>query len=332
MAGPPHARPAARNALGSRGTTLATILGFLVLAGADEPPKPGPPGARADPAQGAAAADLERLRGDWKVLALASEGRVIPTDGSDFAIPGDDDRHPLRFLQFRGAQWVERDPEKGVARPLCTLALDPAASPRAIDLVRPDGTLRGIYKVDGIFLTLCLDTNPANGRPRLFAAPWGSSLLMVECIRKRADPTAGAARAFSLADFEKLAAEASAKLPDLSPTRLAHLTDDQLKELERIYKDQCEMLRRSARADDDRLAWYGPKAEVQARRTGNLDRFDAWAHRAGADSLARILAADSRRVVDYYKSQSGRGRAEADRLEAQGKLIRKRRAELLLGR
>ncbi len=64
------------------------------------------------------------------------------------------------------------------------LSIDSSATPKAIDLEMPGDTILGIYKWEGDSLTICHPNFPKQPRPKEFAAPSGSRLVMMVWKRK----------------------------------------------------------------------------------------------------------------------------------------------------
>lgn len=124
-----------------------------------------------DPAE----AEARRLQGSWKVLAIEADGRKA-TAAEVEALQG-------AGWTFKGSQVTFGD-ENAPGR--SSFKLDPARTPRQIDLVALDGnqkgkTMEGIYRLEGGTLTICL-SDPGKGRPKTFAteAGTGQGLIVLE--------------------------------------------------------------------------------------------------------------------------------------------------------
>jgi uncharacterized protein (TIGR03067 family) len=132
------------------------------------PPAPTPPRG-GDPLQ-----DLPRLQGRWVVVAGEQHG--APLDlvvGDRLVIEGD------RFLWTAERGEPERIFRRGTTRG--TIALEPGADPRRIDLLESGRTLRAIYRLlgDEDQLTLCLSDPDVSGPPRRFTSEPGSRTLLL---------------------------------------------------------------------------------------------------------------------------------------------------------
>jgi RNA polymerase sigma factor (sigma-70 family) len=124
-------------------------------------------------------ADLEAIRGTWAVASVEFQGGESP----------DAD-------QVKKARWVIDGKEisvelAGEARK-SSFTLDPDADPKAIDLVPLGGpenekgkTFRGIYKIEGDELTLCLAGPADAARPGRFATEPGTGNTMFTLKRAR---------------------------------------------------------------------------------------------------------------------------------------------------
>jgi uncharacterized protein (TIGR03067 family) len=111
----------------------------------------------------AAAEDLKRLNGEWKVVALEANGKKAPAaalEGGRWSFSGAEVRFADAGEELGGKSSVK---------------LDPSQSPKHIDLVGLEGagkgmTSRGIYKLEKDRLVICLrDPKSADkGRPTTF--------------------------------------------------------------------------------------------------------------------------------------------------------------------
>jgi RNA polymerase sigma factor (sigma-70 family) len=127
---------------------LALVAGTAVLLLLLRRPPPPPPRAPLT--------DRARLQGTWQVVSMEKAGLVALDPDLRFTFAGDQ-------LTWSSA---------GVRTPPWPYTLDPSQDPKAIDLAAATGALRGIYRLDGDMLTLCLNHDPVNGkRPTAFRAP-----------------------------------------------------------------------------------------------------------------------------------------------------------------
>jgi uncharacterized protein (TIGR03067 family) len=127
---------------------------------------------------GDAGSELKKLEGEWKIIQGVTNGRK-----EDFGLK------PI-VVKIAGAKMMlveEGDNEKREM----TFVLDPSKSPKWIDLTKKEGdkgeTARGIYKLAGDELTICIPEGPGSKdakRPVEFAAPEGSNLTLVTFKKK----------------------------------------------------------------------------------------------------------------------------------------------------
>ncbi len=145
----------------------STILAAGLLVAADAP--------RGD----AAKAELEKFQGMWQLVSAQRDGREVSKDGvgrTTLIIKGDTFRFP-------------EDAEVGTG-PNGTFAIDPTATPRAIDATPASGpgkgkTSRGIYKLEGDRYEVHF-APPGEGRPTEFVSKPESGGL--HSVWKRAGP------------------------------------------------------------------------------------------------------------------------------------------------
>lgn len=116
--------------------------------------------------------DQELIQGNWLIVGLEAGGKQEPEKNyKDNTFTFAKDRATLR--------------EKGFPPVDFTFALDPTKTPKAIDLTptKGGGTVRGVYKLDGDDLTLCLSIGGA--RPTEFATKAGGDTEAFTLKRNR---------------------------------------------------------------------------------------------------------------------------------------------------
>jgi uncharacterized protein (TIGR03067 family) len=130
--------------------------------------------ARADDA--AAQKDLKALQGTWKVVAAEQDG-----DPLDRIVGGTMTVKDNNFaIKTAGGTELKGD-----------LILDPAKSPRHVNLAHQDGPLKdktwqGIYELKGDALKICYaEADSEKERPTEFKTLKGSRLLFVELKREK---------------------------------------------------------------------------------------------------------------------------------------------------
>ena len=135
-------------------------------------------GLRANAPMPQPADDLKLLAGEWKPVALESDGKKAPAA----ALEGG-------RWSFTGAEVRFADPGEELGGK-SSVKLDASKSPKHIDLVALEGptkgmTIQGIYKLDQDRLVICLrDPEGAKkGRPKAFATEAGSDLHMITLER-----------------------------------------------------------------------------------------------------------------------------------------------------
>jgi uncharacterized protein (TIGR03067 family) len=132
---------------------LAAVLTALTAHSDARQPVPAPvPRAKVAPKQ---KTDLELIQGTWTIVGLEAGGKAAA------------DKHyrgnTFTFARVKGADTATLR-ERAFEPIEFAYKLDPAATPKAIDLTLPARgvTFRGIYKLDGNDLTICI----SNGGPQ----------------------------------------------------------------------------------------------------------------------------------------------------------------------
>ena len=135
-------------------------------------------GLRADDAKPQPADDVKLLTGEWKVVALESNGKKAPAE----ALEG------MRW-SFKGSEVRFADPGEELGGKT-SVKLDASQSPKHIDLVALEGPSKdmkseGIYKLEKDRLIICLRDSKAakKGRPAKFATEAGSELGLITLER-----------------------------------------------------------------------------------------------------------------------------------------------------
>jgi uncharacterized protein (TIGR03067 family) len=120
--------------------------------------------------------DAEALKGSWSMVSLTLSGREMPEGQvreGRMVVEGD----------AITTTWAGRDT-------LATFKLDPAMTPRAIDITFKDGPLKdrivkGIYKFDGNHFVMCRAAQPDRERPADFSSDAGSGRILVVWKREK---------------------------------------------------------------------------------------------------------------------------------------------------
>jgi uncharacterized protein (TIGR03067 family) len=140
---------------------VVVLVGIMALAGGDEVTQ-------------AIKKDRAALQGTWKVTESVSKGEKAPLEDL--------------FLIFRGDAILVR--EEGKTAENFSFLLNPTKKPKEIDLTIKVGAQkgrldRGIYKIDGDTLRICIQTDKDAPRPTEFASPKDSSLWLVVLQRTK---------------------------------------------------------------------------------------------------------------------------------------------------
>jgi len=129
------------------------------------------------------AKERKAMQGDWDVVALEENGRKASAD----------DVKGMRWT-FMGSTMQPTDPGEKPGEK-AEVKIDPGRSPKHIDLVVPEGalkgkTLQGIYKMEEGKLTVCLrdEKAPEKGRPKEFTAEKGSNQAVITLEKGRPRP------------------------------------------------------------------------------------------------------------------------------------------------
>jgi uncharacterized protein (TIGR03067 family) len=186
---------------------MRTLLAGLVLVSAP---------AFAAGQEGGAKKELAALRGAWKVVSLEINGESEEVSG----------KPPV---------WIIRDDKVLYGgEELATLTVDPATSPRSVDLsfAKPKRVVEGIYALDGDKLKLCVNrqSEGAKERPNEFATkdkPEWRLLVFERVAEEKAAPEnlSGFVGVQIAADAEKKQIVVGAVL-DGSPAKKAGLMKD----------------------------------------------------------------------------------------------------------
>ena len=141
-------------------TPVLVVLALAVGA-------PGPKPAAKDPVP-------PSLVGEWTVESWVLDGQPEPCAG-----------RTLTFVKAGAFVAQENGEHQGAGSYKC----DPKTDPAEVDMAEDgmEGPYKGIWKVDGDTLTLCVRGDPKGARPTAFAAPPGSECILVTLKRARPD-------------------------------------------------------------------------------------------------------------------------------------------------
>jgi uncharacterized protein (TIGR03067 family) len=110
--------------------------------------------------------DKDAIQGEWGVVAAESRGKSMPAE--EIA------RMSATFAGDKFTLW-----EGGGVNVAASFSLDPAKSPKQIDLKKEDGKSQlAIYELSGDELKLCVDES-GKGRPSSFATSGAGNLMLV---------------------------------------------------------------------------------------------------------------------------------------------------------
>jgi uncharacterized protein (TIGR03067 family) len=153
-----------------RVTTLLLLLGTGLVPAAEPASK------------GGATGDSAKLQGTWSIVSVEING-----------LPLDAEKLKDARLSIQGNRYSFRLED---TRLEFTFKVDASKSPKAIDLMVVEGSLKGkvfpgIYKLENGGYTICRATVPGKDRPTIFAAPANSGLMLV-VWKRAARPLTGA--------------------------------------------------------------------------------------------------------------------------------------------
>ena len=112
----------------------------------------------------------ESLEGKWEVTAQTVDGKMSEPEEL---------KNVFAVVKGEKVTFLYKDKERGTA----TQKLDPKKSPKQVDVTYEDGplkgtTLKGIYKLEGDTLTICLG-GLGKDRPTEFASKDGSGTILI---------------------------------------------------------------------------------------------------------------------------------------------------------
>ena len=116
--------------------------------------------------------DKDKLQGKWQIMSLAMSGKVIKREDKLGAWKETFEQE----VTIQGDQFIHAQAKGG------TFKLDETREPKQITFPDKDGklTFRGIYRIDGDTITMCVNGDGTNARrPEEFATKEGTSLLLI---------------------------------------------------------------------------------------------------------------------------------------------------------
>ena len=118
--------------------------------------------------------DAANIEGTWVVESATAEGK--PEED----VQGDKLTFEKGMLTIKSKKENKKE-EKG------TYKLDPSTTPRSIDFQEQgkDKVMKGIYKLDGDKLTICVSPEAETKRPTEFSAKAGSAQMLLELKREK---------------------------------------------------------------------------------------------------------------------------------------------------
>ncbi len=126
--------------------------------------------------------DLQKFQGQWEVVELVEDGKVIPKEAIREWLPSGG--------QFEIAEnaIIFVSPHDG-KKQVKLFSLDLTRSPKGIDLfTRDEKDVLGIYRFDGESLVICFSDPEESTRPAEFSARAGSKHLLMTLQQVAAEP------------------------------------------------------------------------------------------------------------------------------------------------
>jgi len=123
--------------------------------------------------------ELERVRGQWRVIELVENGQEIPDDQMQYWLPGGGQ---LEIVDYT----ILFESPLGGAKTTREFRIDPTSYPKKITIKNKDTeTGKGIYKFDGGKLVVCISRD-VSSVPNEFAAPKDSACALI--VLEKNDP------------------------------------------------------------------------------------------------------------------------------------------------
>lgn len=115
--------------------------------------------------------DATNIEGTWIVVSASKDGK-------------ENDEIKGEKITFKGGKVTVSKKKKNEEG---TYKIDPSQNPKTIDVTGEgkDGTHRGIYKLDGDKLTLCIADEASEGRPKDFTAKEDDGKMVIELKREK---------------------------------------------------------------------------------------------------------------------------------------------------
>jgi len=122
--------------------------------------------------------ELKRLLGSWSLRRIQVDAVTVDTGCS--RAERDQPAFPLVSPRFEGDKLLLSRSAGRPSTTLCSIRINPLASPKTIDLVRTEGTFQGIYDISADVLRICVDVDPVRlSRPTSFDPTGTRSLVLL---------------------------------------------------------------------------------------------------------------------------------------------------------